>query len=102
MPMKLSRLLPMCVAFTALNVGVAVSAAPFEIEENFDDSSLFPDGQRLPEGWTERSTYHFHRASASDTGQPTYSGSYMFGVSDTYNNDAVSYTHLTLPTNSRV
>lgn len=89
--MKLSRLLPLCVAFTALNVGVAVSAAPFEIEENFDDSSLFPDGQRLPEGWTERSTYHFHRASASDTGQPTYSGSYMFGVSDTYNND-VFYT----------
>lgn len=81
----------MCMAFTALNVGVAVSAAQFEIEENFDDSSLFPDGQKLPDGWTEHSTYHFHRASASDTGQPTYSGSYMFGVSETYNND-VFYT----------
>lgn len=89
--MKFLNLLPLCVALFSLNVGVNATAAPFEIEENFDDSSLFPDGQNLPDGWSEQSAYHFRRLSGADTGQQTYSGSYMFGVTNTNNND-VFYT----------
>ncbi|MDE5980283.1 MAG: hypothetical protein K2G84_09665, partial [Muribaculaceae bacterium] len=80
-------------ALFSLNVGVNATAAPFEIEENFDDSSLFPEGKTLPDGWAQNSTRKFRRLYGPDSGQPPYSGSYMFGVSNVDTND-IFYTAL--------
>ncbi len=94
--MRFLNLLPLCVAVTALNVGFSADAAPFEIEENFDDSSLFPDESSLPDGWVDASTnawVKFKRWSSMDTGQPTYSGSYMIGKTNA-NHDDTFYTRL--------
>ncbi len=91
--MKFLNLLPLCVALFSLNTGVTATAAPFEIEENFDDSSLFPDGKTLPDGWAQKSTYNFRRLYGPDSGQTPYSGSYMFGVTNVNDKD-IFYTAL--------
>lgn len=91
--MQLTKLLTLSLV-AVLGIPAAALAAPFETEENFDDDALFPNGAKLPAGWSEKSAYHFHRASSLDTGQAANSGSYIFGVSNTYNND-VFYTALT-------
>lgn len=91
--MKWLKLLPLCLAGCFLNISMVAEAAPFEIEENFDDSSLFPDDQQLPTGWAQYSTAWrgFMRKLASDTSYGAHSGSYMFGISSANNND-VFYT----------
>lgn len=91
--MKWLKLLPLCLAACFLNISMVAEAAPFEIEENFDDSSLFPDDQQLPTGWAQYSTAWrgFMRKLASDTSYGAHSGSYMFGISSANNND-VFYT----------
>ncbi len=59
----------------------SAQAAPLEIEENFDDSSQFPDGAVLPQGWlsTSGDNIVLKRYSGDALGISANSGSYVIG-----------------------
>ena len=50
------------------------------LEENFDDSSEYPDGTTVPDGWTSTGTYKFTRQKGTYFGLNGHSGNYVFGT----------------------
>lgn len=64
----------------------------FEIEVNFDEAALYPDGASVPEGWLNDGT-GMRRSEAVDYGMPAKSGDYVLAAV-TANKDAAIYSPL--------
>ena len=77
--MRISTFMPAFVVAAFAFGSFNATAAPFEIEENFDEDSHFTESEILPDGWARSENTHFTRYSGADVGQTPKSGTYLLG-----------------------